>query len=99
MGTCHFEHHETISIWNFVNPRSDELKTLLLLSLQGADEQSLMDALPERLRARIAIQIHVKTLKKVRSLEIMVSSTSSAPIRNSDFVSSALCPPPLHSGL
>ena len=31
----------------------------------GADEQSLMDALPERLRARIAIQIHVKTLKKV----------------------------------
>ncbi|XP_063681761.1 cyclic nucleotide-gated channel rod photoreceptor subunit alpha-like isoform X2 [Bolinopsis microptera] len=36
---------------------------------QGADEQSLMDALPERLRARIAIQIHVKTLKKVKIFE------------------------------
>jgi len=29
----------------------------------------LMDALPERLRARIAIQIHVKTLKKVKIFE------------------------------
>ena len=40
---------------------------------QGADEQGLMDALPERLRARIAIQIHVKTLKKVGTFTIYIS--------------------------
>ena len=31
----------------------------------GVDESSLLETLPDKLRARIQIQIHLKTLKKV----------------------------------
>ena len=35
----------------------------------GVDETSLLETLPDRLRARIQVQIHLKTLKKVFTLQ------------------------------